>query len=552
MNETKVSIFDQDLPQTSANHAAISPLSFIERTAEVYPTRLAIVHGDLRRDWATTYRRCRQLASALTQAGIGKNDTVAVMLPNTPPMVEVHFGIPMAGAVLNAINTRLDPETVAFMLDHGEAKAVIVDPEFAGVMKKALALRQSTRPLLVIDVEDALYTGATEPLGTLTYEAFVARGDANFAWSLPGDEWDAIALNYTSGTTGNPKGVVYHHRGAATNAISNILEWDMPKHAAYLWTLPMFHCNGWCFPWTVAARAGVNVCLRKVDAQAMFDAMRDHGVTHYCGAPIVHGLLVNAPAAMKAGVPAGIKAMVAGAAPPASMIEGMEQMGFDLTHVYGLTEVYGPATVCPKHPEWDALDIGDRARLNARQGVRYHLQRDVRVLDPETMQPVPQDGETMGEIMFKGNITMKGYLKNPKATQEAFAGGWFHSGDLAVQYPDGYFKIKDRSKDIIISGGENISSIEVEDVLYRHPAVLAAAVVAKPDARWGETPCAFVELKADAEVTAEQIVAHCKLHLAGFKVPRAVVFGELPKTSTGKIQKFELRKQVGSAQAIDI
>jgi fatty-acyl-CoA synthase len=552
MPQTKVSIFDQDLPQTPANHAPISPLSFIERTAEVYPQRLAIVHGDLRQDWAGTYRRCRQLASALTQAGIGKNDTVAVMLPNTPPMVEAQFGIPMAGAVLNAINTRLDPETVAFMLDHGEAKAVIVDPEFAAVMKKALALRQSTRPLLVIDVEDALYTGATEPLGSVTYEAFVGRGDADFAWSLPGDEWDAIALNYTSGTTGNPKGVVYHHRGAATNAISNILEWDMPKHAAYLWTLPMFHCNGWCFPWTVAARAGVNVCLRKVDAQAMFDAMRDHGVTHYCGAPIVHGLLVNAPAAMKVGVPAGIKAMVAGAAPPASMIEGMEQMGFDLTHVYGLTEVYGPATVCPKHPEWDALDIGDRARLNARQGVRYHLQRDVRVLNPETMQPVPQDGETMGEIMFKGNITMKGYLKNPKATQEAFAGGWFHSGDLAVQYPDGYFKIKDRSKDIIISGGENISSIEVEDVLYRHPAVLAAAVVAKPDARWGETPCAFVELKADAQVTAEQIVAHCKQHLAGFKVPRAVVFGELPKTSTGKIQKFELRKLAGSAQAIDL
>jgi fatty-acyl-CoA synthase len=549
---TMTSIFDQDLPQTPANHAPISPLSFIERTAEVYPNRLAIVHGDLRQDWATTYRRCRQLASALAQAGIGKNDTVAVMLPNTPPMVEAHFGIPMAGAVLNALNTRLDPETVAFMLDHGEAKAVIVDPEFAAVMKKALALRQTMRPVLVIDVEDALYTGPTEKLGTVTYEAFVASGDADFAWSLPANEWDAIALNYTSGTTGNPKGVVYHHRGAATNAISNILEWDMPKHAAYLWTLPMFHCNGWCFPWTVAARAGVNVCLRKVDAQAMFNAMRDHGVTHYCGAPIVHGLLVNAPAAMKAGVPAGIKAMVAGAAPPASMIEGMEQMGFDLTHVYGLTEVYGPATVCPKHPEWDALDIGDRARLNARQGVRYHLQRDVRVLNPETMQPVPQDGETMGEIMFKGNITMKGYLKNPKATQEAFAGGWFHSGDLAVQYPDGYFKIKDRSKDIIISGGENISSIEVEDVLYRHPAVLAAAVVAKPDARWGETPCAFVELKADAQVTAEQIVAHCKQHLAGFKVPRAVVFGELPKTSTGKIQKFELRKQAGSAEAIDV
>jgi fatty-acyl-CoA synthase len=552
MNASPSSIFDQDLPPTPANHAPMSPLGFIERTAEVYPTRLAIVHGHLRQDWATTYRRCRQLASALTQAGIGKNDTVAVMLPNTPPMVEAHFGVPMAGAVLNALNTRLDPETVAFMLDHGEAKAVIVDSEFSGVMKKALALRQSTAPLLVIDVEDALYTGDAQQLGSMTYEAFVARGDAEFAWRLPANEWDAIALNYTSGTTGNPKGVVYHHRGAATNAISNILEWDMPKHAAYLWTLPMFHCNGWCFPWTVAARAGVNVCLRKVDAQAIFDAMRDHGVTHYCGAPIVHGLLVNAPAAMKAGVPAGIKAMVAGAAPPASMIEGMEQMGFDLTHVYGLTEVYGPATVCPKHPEWDALDIGERARLNARQGVRYHLQRDVRVLDPETMQAVPQDGETMGEIMFKGNIAMKGYLKNPKATQEAFAGGWFHSGDLAVQYPDGYIKIKDRSKDIIISGGENISSIEVEDVLYRHPDVLAAAVVAKPDARWGETPCAFVELKAGAQTTPEQIVAHCKQHLAGFKVPRAVVFGELPKTSTGKIQKFELRKLAGSAAAIDV
>ena len=546
------SIYDQDLPQTPANHAPMSPLSFIERTAEVYPTRLAIVHGDLRQDWVSTYRRSRQLASALAQAGIGKNDTVAVMLPNTPPMVEAHFGIPMAGAVLNALNTRLDPETIAFMLDHGEAKAVIVDPEFSGTLKKALALRQAKTALLVIDVEDALYTGASEKLGSVTYEAFVASGDAQFAWSLPADEWDAIALNYTSGTTGNPKGVVYHHRGAATNAISNILEWDMPKHAAYLWTLPMFHCNGWCFPWTLAARAAVNVCLRRVEPQAIFDAIRNHGVTHYCGAPIVHGLLVNAPADMKVGVPAGVKAMVAGAAPPASMIEGMEAMGFDLTHVYGLTEVYGPATVCAKHEDWNALDIGERARLNARQGVRYHLERDVRVLNPETLQPVPQDGETMGEIMFRGNIAMKGYLKNPKATQEAFAGGWFHSGDLAVQYPDGYIKIKDRSKDIIISGGENISSIEVEDVLYRHPDVLAAAVVAKPDARWGETPCAFVELKAGAQTTPEQIVAHCKLHLAGFKVPRAVVFGELPKTSTGKIQKFELRKLAGSAQAIDV
>ena len=546
------SIFDQHLPRNEANFAALSPLSFIERTAEVYPDRLAIVHGTLRQTWAQTYARCRQLASALIQAGIGKNDTVAVMLPNTPPMVEAHFGVPMAGAVLNTLNTRLDPEAIAFMLDHGEAKAVIVDPEFIGTMAKALALRTSTTPIRVIEVQDALYGPAVQSLGGTDYEAFVASGDAAFAWSLPADEWDAIALNYTSGTTGNPKGVVYHHRGAASNAISNVLEWDMPKHAVYLWTLPMFHCNGWCFPWTIAARAGVNVCLRRVDAQAIFDAIRNHGVTHYCGAPIVHGLLVNAPDAMKVGIPAGVKAMVAGAAPPASMIEGMEKMGFDLTHVYGLTEVYGPATVCAKHEAWDALDIGERARLNARQGVRYHLERDVRVLDPETMLPVPQDGETMGEIMFKGNIAMKGYLKNPKATEEAFAGGWFHSGDLAVQYPDGYIKIKDRSKDIIISGGENISSIEVEDVLYRHPDVLAAAVVAKPDPKWGETPCAFVELKAGAQTTPEDIVAHSKKHLAGFKVPRAVVFGELPKTSTGKIQKFELRKQAGSAAAINV
>jgi fatty-acyl-CoA synthase len=546
------SIFDRDLPRNEANFTPISPLSFIERTAEVYPDRLAIVHGPLRQTWSKTYARARQLASALQRAGIGKNDTVAVMLPNTPPMVEAHFGVPMAGAVLNALNTRLDPEAIAFMLDHGEAKAVIVDPEFAATMARALQLRQATTPLLLIDVEDPLFTGESQPVGSTTYEAFMAGGDPAFAWSLPSDEWDAIALNYTSGTTGNPKGVVYHHRGAATNAISNILEWDMPKHAVYLWTLPMFHCNGWCFPWTVAARAGLNVCLRRVEPQAIFDAMRDHGVSHYCGAPIVHGLLVNAPAAMKAGVPAGIKAMVAGAAPPASMIEGMEQMGFDLTHVYGLTEVYGPATVCAKHAAWDVLDIGERARLNARQGVRYHLQRDVRVLNPETMEPVPLDGETMGEIMFKGNITMKGYLKNPQATAEAFAGGWFHSGDLAVQYPDGYFKIKDRSKDIIISGGENISSIEVEDALYRHPDVLAAAVVARPDAKWGETPCAFVELKFGAHTTPEEIVAHCKKHLAGFKVPRFVVFGELPKTSTGKIQKFELRKRAGAAEAIDV
>jgi len=546
------SIFDQHLARNEANFAPLTPLLFIERTAEVYPERLAIVHGGLRQTWSQTYDRCRRLASSLRRAGVGKNDTVAVMLPNTPPMVEAHFGVPMAGAVLNTMNTRLDPEAVAFMLDHGEAKVVIVDPEFTPVMARALALRKRTAPILVIETEDALYGPAAQGLGGTRYEDFIAAGDAQFAWELPGDEWDAIALNYTSGTTGNPKGVVYHHRGAAVNAISNILEWDMPKHSVYLWTLPMFHCNGWCFPWTVAARAGVNVCLRRVEAKAIFDAIRDHGVTHYCGAPIVQSLLVNAPAEMKQGVPAGVKAMVAGAAPPAALIEGMEQMGFDLTHVYGLTEVYGPATVCARQEAWSALDVGERAALNARQGVRYHLQRSARVLDPETMRPVPMDGETMGEIMFQGNITMKGYLKNAEASDEAFHGGWFHSGDLAGQYPDGYIKIKDRSKDIIISGGENISSIEVEDVLYRHPAVMAAAVVARPDPKWGETPCAFVELKNGASASAEEIVAHCKRHLAGFKVPRAIVFGELPKTSTGKIQKFELRQRAGSASAIDV
>ncbi len=545
------SIFDQHLPRTAANHAPLSPLDFIERTAQVYPDRLAIVHGGLRQNWGETYTRARQLASALQRSGIGKNDTVAVMLPNTPPMVEAHFGVPMAGAVLNALNTRLDPEAIAFTLDHGEAKAIVVDPEFTALVGKALALRASTAPLLVIEVTDDLYGPPAEALGGTGYEDFLAQGDAQFDWQLPQDEWDAIALNYTSGTTGNPKGVVYHHRGAALNAISNVLEWDMPKHAVYLWTLPMFHCNGWCFPWTVAARAGVNVCLRRVEAQAIFDAIRNHGVTHYCGAPIVHSLMVNAPDALKVGLPTGVKAMVAGAAPPASMLEGMEKMGFDLTHVYGLTEVYGPATVCAKQGDWDALDIGERARLNARQGVRYHLQRAASVRDPETLAPVPHDGETMGEIMFRGNIAMKGYLKNPQATEEAFRGGWFHSGDLAVQYPDGYIKIKDRSKDIIISGGENISSIEVEDVLYRHPDVLAAAVVAKPDPKWGETPCAFVELKDGASTTAADIVAHCKLHLASFKVPRTVVFGPIAKTATGKIQKFELRKQAGSASAID-
>lgn len=542
-------IFEAGLERNAANHTSLSPLTFIERTASVYPDKLAIVHGDLRRTWAQTYTRCQQLASALSRLGVGLGDTVAVMLPNTPPMVEAHFGVPMTGAVLNAMNTRLDPEAIAFMLDHGEAKVVIVDREFSIVMKAALALCKRT--LFVIDVNDAAYTGPGESVGTIEYDDFVDSGDALFAWTLPADEWQAICLNYTSGTTGNPKGVVYHHRGAFLNAVSNILEWDMPKHPVYLWTLPMFHCNGWCFAWTIAARAGVNVCLRKVDAQSIFSAIKNHHVSHYCAAPIVHSLLINAADDLKAGIHHRVNAMVAGAAPPAAMIEGMEELGFDITHVYGLTEVYGPASVCVKHAAWDALDIGERARLNARQGVRYHLQQSVTVLDPETMKAVAADGETMGEIMFRGNITMKGYLKNPAATVEAFAGGWFHTGDLAVMNPDGYIKIKDRSKDIIISGGENISSIEVEDVLYRHPAVIAVAVVAKPDAKWGETPCAFVELKPGVTVSADDIIAHCKKHLAGFKVPRTVVFGELPKTSTGKIQKFTLRDQIKSVQAID-
>jgi fatty-acyl-CoA synthase len=547
-------IFEQGLERNSANFTPITPLLFLERSAEIYPNRLAVIHGQLRQTWQQTYDRCRRLASALSKHGIGLGDTVAVMLPNTPPMVEAHFGIPMVGAVLNSLNTRLDPETIAFMLNHGEAKVVIVDPEFSGTMKKALeiAKKESGREFLVIDVEEKEFDIPGEKLGKLTYEQLLAEGNPQYEWQVPVDEWQAICLNYTSGTTGNPKGVVYHHRGAAINAVSNILDWDIAKHPVYLWTLPMFHCNGWCFPWTVAARAGINVCLRRVDALHIFAAIKEHKVTHYCAAPIVHNLLVNAPAEMKLGVPAGVKGLIAGAAPPASIIEGMEKLGFDLTHVYGLTETYGPAAICVQQDEWNDLDIGERARLNARQGVRYHMQQAITVLDPETMKSVPADGETMGEIMFKGNIAMKGYLKNEKATQEAFAGGWFHSGDLAVMSPDGYVKIKDRSKDIIISGGENISSIEVEDVLYRHPAVIAAAVVAKPDPKWGETPCAFLEIKPDVQVTVEEIVAHCKKYLAGFKVPRAVVFGELPKTSTGKIQKFELRKKAGSASAIDV
>jgi fatty-acyl-CoA synthase len=541
--------YEVDLDRNPANYAALTPVSFIAWAAEVHPARVSVIHGARRYTWSETYARSRRLAAALAARGIGTGDTVAVMLSNTPEMIEAHFGLPMTGAVLNALNTRLDAEAIAFMLDHGEARVLVTDREFSATIEAALA-RIRTKPF-VIDVDDPEYSGAGRRIGAIDYEAFIAAGDPAFAWKPPADEWQAIALSYTSGTTGNPKGVVTHHRGAYLNATSNILTWAMPHHAVYLWTLPMFHCNGWCFPWSVAAIAGTNVCLRKVEARAMLEAIREHRVTHYCGAPIVHSTLINAPAEMRQGITHKVSAMVAGAAPPAAMIEGMERMGFDLTHVYGLTEVYGPASVCAKQPEWAELDIGRRAERNGRQGVRYLLQEGMTVMDPQTMKQVPADGETMGEIMFRGNITMKGYLKNPKATQEAFAGGWFRSGDLAVLHPDGYAKIKDRSKDIIISGGENISSLEVEDVIYRHPAVLAAAVVAKPDPKWGETPCAFVELKPDAKVTEREIIEHCRGHMARFKVPRAVVFGVLPKTSTGKIQKFALRQQAKSVEAIE-
>ncbi len=544
---------DADLVPNRANHAPLTPLIFLDRAAAVYPDRLAVHHGRLRRNWAETRMRCRQLASALRRRGLQRGDVVAAMLPNVPAMVEAHFAVPLAGLVLNTLNTRLDAESLAYMLAHGGARAVLVDTELGRVMREAIALavQRGLAPPLVIDVPDAEFVPDGASVGDVDYDTLLAEGDADEALPGAADEWDAIALNYTSGTTGKPKGVVYSHRGAYVNAVSNILEWDMPKHPVYLWTLPMFHCNGWCFPWTVAARAGVNVCLRKVEAQTIFDRIREAGVTHYCGAPIVHGLLVNAPAEMKAGIGHTVRAMVAGAAPPAALIEGLEAMGFDLTHVYGLTEVYGPATVCAKQSEWETLPLPERARLNARQGVRYHLQDAATVLDPQTLKEVPHDGQTMGEIMFRGNIMMKGYLGDPQASERAFAGGCFHTGDLAVVDPDGYIKIKDRSKDIIISGGENISSIEVEDVLYRHPAVMLAAVVAAPDPKWGETPCAFIELKAGAQVTADEIIAFCKQYLAGFKVPRRVEFGELPKTSTGKIQKFALREKARSRDAID-
>src|SRR5687767_424739 len=541
--------FERDLEKNPANYAPLTPLQFLERAAQVYPERRSVVHGARRFTWSETYARCRRLASALSQRGIGPGDAVAVMLANTPEMYECHFGVPMTGGVLNTLNTRLDAEAIAFMLEHGGAKVLITDREFSPTVEAALA-KVKRRPE-VIDVDDSEYTGAGKRLGARTYEELLAEGDPGYAWQWPADEWNSISLSYTSGTTGDPKGVVYHHRGAYLNAICNIVTWGMPHHAVYLWTLPMFHCNGWCFPWTMAANAGTNVCLRKVEAKTIFSLINQHRVTHYCGAPIVHSTLINAPEELKKGITHKVQGMVAAAAPPAAMIEGMERMGFDITHVYGLTEVYGPATVCAKHEEWNALDIGERTRLNARQGVRYMMEEGLAVMDPETMQPVPADGETMGEIMFRGNITMKGYLKNPSASQKAFAGGWFHSGDLAVMQPDGYLKIKDRSKDVIISGGENISSLEVEDILYRHPAVLAAAVVARPDAKWGETPCAFVELKPNTSLTELELIDFCRKHMAKFKAPRSVVFGELPKTSTGKIQKFVLREKARSAAAID-
>jgi fatty-acyl-CoA synthase len=540
--------FDTGLDRNAANYTPLTPLSLIARTAYTYPRQLAVIHGQRRYTWAETYARSRQLASALRSAGIGTGDTVAVMAANTPEMVECHFGVPMTGGVLNTLNTRLDAEAIAFMLEHGEAKLLISDTEFAPIIESAL--KRVKRKPTIIDIVDASIPAGTR-LGKMDYEQFIAGGDAQFDWSHPADEWQAISLNYTSGTTGNPKGVVYHHRGAYLNALSNIIDWGMPRHAVYLWTLPMFHCNGWCFPWTMAANAGTNVCLRKVEAKLILDAIRDYKVSHYCGAPIVHAMLINAPDEWKQDIKHKVSCLVAAAAPPAAVIEGMQRMGFDITHVYGLTETYGPAAVCAKHSEWDALDIGARTERNGRQGVRYTCEEGMTVMDPATMTEVPWDGETMGEIMFRGNITMKGYLRNAKASDEAFAGGWFHSGDLAVLQPDGYVKIKDRSKDVIISGGENISSLEVEDTLYRHPAVLAAAVVAQPDAKWGETPCAFVEVKPNASVSEEELIEHCRRHLARFKAPKRVVFGELPKTSTGKIQKFVLRERAKSTSAIE-
>ncbi|WP_029030383.1 acyl-CoA synthetase [Salinarimonas rosea] len=533
-------IYDRDLDRNPANFQPLTPLGFLERAATVFPERTAIVHGALRRTYAEFYARARRLASALAKHGIGRGDTVAAMLANTPAMLEAHYGVPMAGGVLNTLNTRLDAGIIAFSLKHGEAKVLVTDREFSRTIKAALA--QVEHEILVIDYDDPEYSGEGERLGAVEYEDFLAEGDPDYAWSPPGDEWDAITLNYTSGTTGDPKGVVYHHRGAYLLATGNIVTCSMGKHPVYLWTLPMFHCNGWCFPWSISVVAGTHVCLRQVRAKPMYDAIADHGVTHLCGAPIVMAALLNAPQAEKRPLPREVQFFTAAAPPPESVLAAMREAGFAVTHLYGLTETYGPSVVNDWHAEWDALEPAAYAQKKARQGVRYAALEGLAVRDPETMTPVPADGATMGEVMMRGNVVMKGYLKNPGATAKAFAGGWFRSGDLGVTHPDGYVQLKDRSKDIIISGGENISSIEVEDVLYAHPAIAACGVVAKPDEKWGETPCAFVELKPGMEATADEIVAFCRERLAHYKCPRHVVFAEIPKTSTGKIQKFRLRE----------
>jgi len=540
------SIYDRDLDQLQANYTPLSPLSFIRRTAAVYPDHPSVVHGARRYTWAETYARCRQLASALKGRGVGKNDTVAVMAANTPEIYEASFGVGMAGAVINTLNTRMDANIVRFCLEHGEAKVLLCDREFSAIVKAALD--GIGHDILVIDIDDREYDGPGDLLGEMDYEAFIASGDADFDWALPDDEWHAISLNYTSGTTGDPKGVVYHHRGAYLNAMSNIVGWNMAHHPVYLWTLPMFHCNGWCFPWSIAAVAGTNVCLRRVNAANIYAAIGDEGVTHFCGAPIVLNFVINATDEEKRGFEHTVNVMTAAAPPPATTLAGMQREGFIVTHAYGLTETYGPAVLCAWHPEWDDRPIEEQAQLKSRQGVNYHVLEDLAVIDPETMQRVPADGETMGEVMFRGNNVMKGYLKNPKTSAESLAGGWFHSGDLGVIQPDGYLQLRDRSKDIIISGGENISSIEVEDTLYNHPAVMTVAVVAKPDDKWGETPCAFIELKDGAgEVTADEVIQFCRDNMAHFKCPRHVVFGPLPKTSTGKIQKFKLRDRAREA-----
>ena len=538
-------LYDHGLDQNAANHTALSPVSFVERSAEVFGDLTAVIHGRRRYTWRQVRERSARLAASLRALGIARNDTVSVMLPNTPEMVEAHYAVPALNAVLNTLNTRLDAPLLAWQLNHCEARVLITDREYAPTIAVALKLLRDEhgRELIVIDVDDSEFSGNGERLGAHEYEALLAAHAPLARLDGPQDEWDAIAVSYTSGTTGDPKGVVTHHRGAYLNAVCNAATWTMPHFPVYLWTLPMFHCNGWCFPWTVAMLGGTHVCLRQVAAVPILAAMREHGVDHYCAAPIVHNLLIAAPAQLRAGIAQKVRGMVAGAAPPASMIEGMARIGFDITHVYGLTEVYGPAAVAVKRPSWAEESLSEQTRLNGRQGTRYALQEGMTVMHPETMVETPADGQTMGEIMFRGNIVMKGYLKNPGATAKAFEGGWFHTGDLAVMEPDRYVKIKDRSKDIIISGGENISSLEVEDALYRHPDVLACAVVARPDDKWGETPVAFVELRAGAQVGADQLVMHCRSLLAGYKVPREIRFEDIPKTSTGKIQKFALRER---------